>query len=199
MKRTKEKVEKQEEDEERQHLYQDNLVKLDEDVNKVIHLVSYYDCKEVLPCRLSFGGFDPEIEKINEDLLTGLYKVEKKEIPQEPEADVSSADVMESSFGAKIGQKFKKGQSRNDGFRLNQKRPNDGNNFGPRHGQKRRSDGDNFGPRHGQKRRSDEDNSGSRFGQKQQYDTDNFGPRVNQKWGEGDDASKSKFLKPSDD
>ena len=40
-------------------------------------LGSYYDCKKYLPCRLSFGGFDSEIEKLNEDKLSGIYKVTK--------------------------------------------------------------------------------------------------------------------------
>lgn len=38
---------------------------------------SYVDCLKFLPCRLSFGGMDPDVEKLNEDRLTGLYAVTK--------------------------------------------------------------------------------------------------------------------------
>jgi len=78
MKRSKEKVKRQEEDEETQNLYEDELAKLHDGADRVVMINSYYDCMNFLPCRLSFGGADTEIEKLNEDKLTGLYQVEKK-------------------------------------------------------------------------------------------------------------------------
>ena len=38
---------------------------------------SYVDCLKFLPCRLSFGGMDQDVEKLNEDRLIGLYTVVK--------------------------------------------------------------------------------------------------------------------------
>jgi len=41
--------------------------------DRISMVPSFYDCYEYLPCRLSFGGFEPETEKINETKLKGLY------------------------------------------------------------------------------------------------------------------------------
>merc|ERR1739838_37663 len=94
MKRSKEKVERQEVYEERQNLYQDELAKLHDGADRVVMINSYYDCMNFLPCRLSFGGADTEIEKLNEDKLTGLYRVEKKEKEESTgmEVDISAEE-----------------------------------------------------------------------------------------------------------
>lgn len=94
MKRSKERVELQEEDEERQNLYQDQLSKLHDGADRVVMINSFYDCMNFLPCRLSFGGADSEIEKLNEDKLTGLYKVQKKKKEESTgmEVDISAEE-----------------------------------------------------------------------------------------------------------
>lgn len=45
--------------------------------DRIVMVDSYFDCMDFLPCRLSFGGMDPDIEKLNEDKLTGVYKTER--------------------------------------------------------------------------------------------------------------------------
>ncbi|KAF2357506.1 M-phase phosphoprotein 6 [Trinorchestia longiramus] len=73
MKKSKEKFEKEAEEEEREQLYGDQLSTLHTGAHYVSMVPSHYDCHEYLPCRLSFGGFDPETEKINATKLKGLY------------------------------------------------------------------------------------------------------------------------------
>lgn len=96
MKKSKEKAQLLEENEERQSLYQDQLSSLLEGADRIVMVNSYYDCMDFLPCRLSFGGMDPDIEKLNEEKLTGLYKVTKPPPPEtvtKMEADVTAEEM----------------------------------------------------------------------------------------------------------
>ncbi|KAG7162150.1 M-phase phosphoprotein 6-like, partial [Homarus americanus] len=96
MKKSKEKAQLQEENEERQHLYQNQLSSLLDGADRIVMLNSYFDCMEFLPCRLSFGGMDPDIEKINDDKLTGIYKVIKAPQPEtgtQMDTDVAAEEM----------------------------------------------------------------------------------------------------------
>lgn len=96
MKKSKEKALMQEENEEREQLYHDQLSMLHEGAEKIVMINSYVDCLKFLPCRLSFGGMDQDIEKLNEERLSGLYTMTKppsKENITEMDADVSAKDM----------------------------------------------------------------------------------------------------------
>ncbi|XP_071529056.1 uncharacterized protein Mpp6 [Panulirus ornatus] len=99
MKKSKEKAQLQEENEERQNLYQDQLSSLHEGADRIVMVNSYYDCMDFLPCRLSFGGMDVDVEKLNKDKLTGIYKVTKASAPEiitKMDADVTAEEMAES-------------------------------------------------------------------------------------------------------
>ncbi|XP_027232893.1 M-phase phosphoprotein 6 [Penaeus vannamei] len=110
MKKTKEKAVLQEENEERQQLYQDQLSLLHKGADRIVMVDSYFDCMDFLPCRLSFGGMDPDIEKLNEDKLTGVYKTER--ILPAPnkgdgiEEDVTAEEIAEN-YSKLLGNKAK--------------------------------------------------------------------------------------------
>ncbi|RXG60297.1 hypothetical protein Avbf_04852 [Armadillidium vulgare] len=110
MKRTKEKVMRQEKEE--PLLYADQLSALDNSTDKVVLLGSHYDVTTYLPCRLSFGGMEPNIEKLNADKLTGLYEVIKEEEEEEEEegVDVTKEEMAShfSSLNETVAQKFNK-------------------------------------------------------------------------------------------
>ncbi|KAK4324321.1 hypothetical protein Pmani_005037 [Petrolisthes manimaculis] len=97
MKKTKEKTELQEENEERQQLYQNQLQSLHEGADKIVLLSSYVDCMNFLPPRLSFRGMDPDVEKLNEDKLEGVYKVLK---PEKEEVKETNVDVTVEEMAA---------------------------------------------------------------------------------------------------
>ncbi|XP_063601754.1 uncharacterized protein LOC134777819 [Penaeus indicus] len=110
MKKSKEKAVLQEENEERQQLYQDQLSLLHKGADRIVMVDSYFDCMDFLPCRLSFGGMDPDIEKLNEDKLTGVYKPER--ILPAPskgdgiEEDVTAEEIAEN-YSKLLGNKAK--------------------------------------------------------------------------------------------
>lgn len=98
MKKSKEKAQLQEENEERENLYQDQLSSLHEGADRIVMVNSYYDCMDFLPCRLSFGGMDVDVEKLNKDKLTGIYKVTKASAPEiitKMDADVTAEEMAE--------------------------------------------------------------------------------------------------------
>lgn len=98
MKKSKEKFQVQEENEERENLYQDQLSSLHEGADRILMVNSYYDCMDFLPCRLSFGGMDQDIEKLNEGRLTGIYKVKEALPPQkvgEMDTDVTAEEMAQ--------------------------------------------------------------------------------------------------------
>ncbi|XP_042860573.1 N66 matrix protein-like [Penaeus japonicus] len=110
MKKSKEKAELQEENEERQQLYQDQLSLLHKGADRIVMIDSYFDCMDFLPCRLSFGGMDPDIEKLNEDKLTGVYKT-KPILPISSngggiQEDVTAEEIAEN-YSKLLGNKAK--------------------------------------------------------------------------------------------
>ncbi|XP_037800813.1 uncharacterized protein LOC119595751 [Penaeus monodon] len=110
MKKSKEKAVLQEENEERQQLYQDQLSLLHKGADRIVMVDSYFDCMDFLPCRLSFGGMDPDIEKLNEDKLTGVYKPERiLPVPSKGdgiEEDVTAEEIAEN-YSKLLGNKAK--------------------------------------------------------------------------------------------
>jgi len=118
MKKTKEKADALKEKEETQLLYRDQLSSLHDRADQIIQVGSYFDCKEFLPCRLSFGGFDPEIEKLNYDSLKGVYKptkplVTQTKVESKMEADTSEREIAENYsnlLGTKAAASFKRSQ-----------------------------------------------------------------------------------------
>ncbi|KAK7082778.1 hypothetical protein SK128_016492 [Halocaridina rubra] len=113
MKKSKEKREIQDDAEERQELYKDQLSRLHEGADRIILVNSYSDCMKFLPCRLSFGGMDPDIEKLNADKLTDIYKVIRTDpLPQSGsditgmEADVDEEEMARNLLAENIGKKF---------------------------------------------------------------------------------------------
>ncbi|XP_064103239.1 bromodomain and WD repeat-containing protein 3-like [Macrobrachium nipponense] len=126
MKKSKEKREILDDAEERQQLYKGQLSMLHEGADRIVMLSSYVDCMKFLPCRLSFGGMDPEVEKLNQDKLIGLYKdvrpassVPSGENITGMDADVDEEEMAESCLTANIRKKFgikRKSQPDDDDF-----------------------------------------------------------------------------------
>lgn len=115
MKRTKEKVEKQEFQEEGEEYFGNELTKrMKKDSERFIIEPSYVFCEKLVDGRISFQGMNPEIEKLMEEEL----KTEQKVNEQKQEADISD-EQMTKSFRdyrkkTKIDHKHERSKRHND-------------------------------------------------------------------------------------
>lgn len=112
MKKTKERVEKEEEDAEGQAMYSKEIT---EQMKKAGHIIfiesSIFHCKGLIDGRLSFGGMNPEVEKLmSNDHIKKLDAAEKNK-----EKDISDAEMAKgySSLVNTMDNKFKKKRIRN--------------------------------------------------------------------------------------
>lgn len=120
MKKSKERVEKEEDDEEGREMYAGEVteeMKKSGNINFIYTSIAV--CKGLIEGRLSFGGMNPEVERMMEnDYAKKLDEVEVKK-----EKDVSDADMANYNV---IARKFQ-GSRNNPGNRQKKKflKPND--------------------------------------------------------------------------
>lgn len=105
MKRTKERVKKEEEDAEGQAMYSNHIT---EQMRKSGHTMfistSIGNCRNLIEGRLSFGGMNPDIERIMSDkYVRAIEEAEKLK-----EKDVTDADMAKgySTLVDTMGKKF---------------------------------------------------------------------------------------------
>ncbi|XP_056643558.1 M-phase phosphoprotein 6 [Diorhabda sublineata] len=107
MKKTKEKVEKLADDLEGNKMYSNEIT---EEMRRTGNLVfistSIVNCKNLIDGRLSFGGMNPEIEKLMANEYTKLLEEQERK----KEKDVTDAEMAEgySTLVDTLGKKFNK-------------------------------------------------------------------------------------------
>lgn len=115
MKRTKERVEKEEEDAVGKAMYSDQIT---EQMRKSGHIIfvstSIGNCKTLIDGRLSFNGMNPEIERI----MAEKYQKTLDDIEKEKEKDVSDVNMAKgySTLVDTMGKKFHNKRNRNKKF-----------------------------------------------------------------------------------
>ncbi|KAJ8920800.1 hypothetical protein NQ315_004941 [Exocentrus adspersus] len=105
MKKTKEKVQKEMEDAEGQAMYSSEITnEMRRNGNLVFIETSITSCKNLIDGRLSFGGMNPEIEKMMANDYFRLLEVEEKR----KEKDITDIEMAEgySSLVNTMGKKF---------------------------------------------------------------------------------------------
>ncbi|CAG9826303.1 unnamed protein product [Diabrotica balteata] len=115
MKKTKEKVEKEIDDEEGRSMYSNEITdEMRKSGNLVFVSTSIVNCKNLIDGRLSFGGKNPDIEK----LMASNYTKLLEEQEQKKEKDVSDADMAKgySTLVKTIGKKFNKDKKKKKKF-----------------------------------------------------------------------------------
>lgn len=112
MTRTKERVQKEQEDAEGRAMYSNEIT---EEMRKTGNIVftetSMFHCKHLIEGRLSFGGMNPEIEKLMlNDYATKIFEAEKKK-----ETDISDVQMAKdySTLVHTIGNKFSSKKNKN--------------------------------------------------------------------------------------
>ncbi|CAH1975638.1 unnamed protein product [Acanthoscelides obtectus] len=111
MKRTKEKVEKAKEDAEGQSMYSSEITdEMRRTGNLVFISTSIVNCKNLIDGRLSFGGMNPEIEK----LMANDYSKQLEEEEKKKEKDITDVEMAEgySTVVNTIEKKFNKSKHR---------------------------------------------------------------------------------------
>ncbi|XP_050308850.1 M-phase phosphoprotein 6 [Anthonomus grandis grandis] len=115
MKKTKEKVLKEQEDAEGQAMYSNEITEaMRRDGNIIFREASISLCKNLVEGRLSFGGMNPDVEKLMEkDYNKQIFESERKK-----EKDISDEQMAKdySSVVDTIGNKFKGKRSKNKTF-----------------------------------------------------------------------------------
>lgn len=116
MKKTRERVKKEEEDAEGQAMYSQEIT---EDMKKSGNIIfmdtSIMSCKDLMEGRLSFGGMNPEIERIMAD----TYNKKLGEVEKLKEKDVTDVEMAKgySSLNETMAKKFQpKGQRNSKKF-----------------------------------------------------------------------------------
>lgn len=107
MKKTKEKVEKLADDLEGNQMYTNEITdEMRRTGNIVFVSTSIVNCKNLIDGRLSFGGMNPEIEK----LMSNEYAKLLEEQERKKEKDITDTEMAEgySTLVDTIGKKFNK-------------------------------------------------------------------------------------------
>jgi len=113
MKKTKEKFTKDQEDAESKEMYSNQITdEMKKDGNIIFREASITFCKGLIDGRLSFGGMNPDIEKMMENdynkLLNEAEKRKEKDVTDEEMAKGTFSSAKESSTLNKlISNKFK--------------------------------------------------------------------------------------------
>lgn len=110
MKKTKEKVEKELDDAEGQAMYSDQITdEMRKTGNLVFISTSMTICKNLVDGRLSFGGMNPEIEKLMEKDYNKLIGEEEAK----KEKDIGDAEMAKgySTLVETVGKKFQSRQN----------------------------------------------------------------------------------------
>ncbi|KAG5871954.1 hypothetical protein JTB14_024945 [Gonioctena quinquepunctata] len=95
MKKTKQKVEKEMEDSEGQAMYSSEITEeMRRTGNLLFITTSMTNCKNLIDGRLSFGGMNPEIEKLMMNDYAKLLEGEERR----KEKDITDAEMAEASF-----------------------------------------------------------------------------------------------------
>ncbi|XP_068902855.1 M-phase phosphoprotein 6 [Tenebrio molitor] len=90
MKKTKERVEKEKEDAEGKAMYFNEITnEMRQSGNIVFSETSIFTCKNLIEGRLSFGGMNPEIEK----LMANDYDKKKQDVEKRKETDISDVQM----------------------------------------------------------------------------------------------------------
>ncbi|XP_057379774.1 M-phase phosphoprotein 6-like [Daphnia carinata] len=118
MKRTKEKTEKELEDEERQATFANEITSaMLSHGSKFLMESSYAACEKLTFGRMSFKGANPEIEKIMRRFISPQPPKEDSLLQNEKYADVTATEVAQTlSLTKTISRKFSK-QSLKRGFK----------------------------------------------------------------------------------
>ncbi|XP_076275758.1 M-phase phosphoprotein 6 [Rhynchophorus ferrugineus] len=114
MKKTKEKVAKEEENAESREMYSHEITEeMKKNGNIIFRPASITVCKRLVDGRLSFGGMNPEVEKMMENDYNKRYtEAEKKK-----EKDITDEEMaIQHSTVATISNKFKSKRNRNKKF-----------------------------------------------------------------------------------
>lgn len=106
MKRTKDRVRKEEEDAEGQAMYSNQITEQMRKSGNVVFIeTSISNCKNLIDGRLSFGGMNPDIER----LMSDKYVKAIEEAERSKEKDVQDIDMAQgyhSSLVDTMGKKF---------------------------------------------------------------------------------------------
>lgn len=115
MKKTKEKVAKEEENAESREMYSHEITEeMKKNGNIIFRPASITVCKRLVDGRLSFGGMNPEIEKMMESDYNKIYaEAEKKN-----EKDITDEEMAKQHLAVAktISNKFKPKRNRNKKF-----------------------------------------------------------------------------------
>lgn len=112
MKKTRERVQKEAEDAEGQAMYSQEIT---EDMKKSGNIIfmdtSIMNCKDLVEGRLSFGGMNPEIERI----MAETYNKRLGEVEKLKEKDITDVEMAKgySSLHETMGKKFQPKSQRN--------------------------------------------------------------------------------------
>ncbi|EFA03339.1 M-phase phosphoprotein 6 [Tribolium castaneum] len=112
MKRTKERVLKEQEDAEGKAMYSNEITdEMKKSGTIVFTETSIFNCRNLIEGRLSFGGMNPEIEK----LMSNDYTRKKQEVEKRKETDVSDAQMAQeySTLVNTMANKFSGKKNRN--------------------------------------------------------------------------------------
>lgn len=113
MKKTKERVEKEEEDAEGHAMYSKEITEKMRNSGHLIFIESNISqCKDLLDGRLSFGGMNPEIEKLMSNDYVKKFEASEKA----KEKDVSDVEMAKgySTLVNTMNNKFKSKNQRNN-------------------------------------------------------------------------------------
>lgn len=126
MKKTKERVDKEKDDAEGRAMYSDQIT---EEMKKAGNLIfistSISNCKNLIDGRLSFGGMNPEIEKLMSKDYNQLLEAEERKKEKEV-TDVEMADGY-SSLVNTMGKKFNSNKNKTSFAKKKFMKPADNN------------------------------------------------------------------------
>ncbi|KAJ3653915.1 hypothetical protein Zmor_013140 [Zophobas morio] len=112
MKKTKERVQKEQEDAEGKAMYSNEITEeMKKSGNIIFTETSIFNCRNLVEGRLSFGGMNPEIEK----LMTDDFTKKKQEVERKKETDISDEKMAQeySTLVDTIGNKFSGKRNKN--------------------------------------------------------------------------------------
>lgn len=111
MKKTKERVQKEEEDAEGQIMYANEITEeMRKSGNIMFVETSIFNCKGLMEGRLSFGGMNPDIE----NYMAAIYNSKLEEINKQMGMDVSDTEMAkEYSLVNTMAKKFTDKKKRN--------------------------------------------------------------------------------------
>lgn len=126
MKKTKERVAKENEDAEGRAMYSDQITEEMKEVGNLIFIsTSITNCKNLIDGRLSFGGMNPEIEKLMSKDYNKLLEAEERK----KEKDVTDVEMAEgySSLVNTMDKKFHSNKNKTSFKRKKFQKPEDEN------------------------------------------------------------------------